>query len=544
MSDPLKCPKCSADLPLDSPAGLCPKCLLAAGFLSEAARNADRPKSGPDAPTTDGPIPGRGFLPPSPARLADSFPQLEILELIGQGGMGAVYKARQRNLDRLVALKIIHPEGTLDAAFAKRFNREAKLLARLSHQHIVALYEFGEIEFSEAEDRPARPLYYFLMEYVDGANLRQLMQTGELIPERALAIVPQICDALQYAHDEGVVHRDIKPENILLDKRGRMKIADFGLAKLVTAPESDFALTGTHQVMGTPRYMAPEQMEGSHGVDHRADIYSLGVVFYEMLTGEVPAGHFDPPSKKMEIDVRLDEVVLKAMAREPERRYQQASEVKTDVESISSECLSGVSDTWTRPATSGIRQRTENLLYRRMPVIVSVIALALSIAGIWAAFTSWGRVYNDVSNHWSHAVGFGWWQGMLVFSSFSGVVLVLIATIPWRRIPTFRTALLALAGILALYGSGSFLNEHTKGTLPVQPYLDTANWSIEIDDKRPRTINEAKVATVVEAGPYVTVGLAIGILVLAAVELAAVGWLRLNQRSEEQAVTEQPVAPV
>ncbi|MCA9580129.1 MAG: serine/threonine protein kinase, partial [Myxococcales bacterium] len=152
--------------------------------------------------------------------------------------------------------------------------------------------------------------------------------------EQALAIVPQICEALQFAHDERIVHRDIKPENILLDKHGRVKIADFGLAKLATTSPEEYTLTQAHQVMGTPRYMAPEQMEGSHTVDHRADIYSLGVVFYEMLTGQVPAGHFDPPSKKVQVDVRLDEVVLRAMAHEPERRYQQASEVKTQVETI------------------------------------------------------------------------------------------------------------------------------------------------------------------------------------------------------------------
>jgi serine/threonine protein kinase len=271
-----------------------------------------------------------------PTQLADKFPQLEILELLGHGGMGAVYKARQTNLDRLVALKIIRPDATHDPTFAERFNREAKTLARLSHQHIVAVHDFGEIEYYEAEDRPARLLYYFLMEYIDGANLRQLMRAAELTPEQALAIVPQICDALQFAHDEGVVHRDIKPENILLDKRGRVKIADFGLAKLANGSAAEFTLTGTHQVMGTLRYMAPEQMEGSHTVDHRADIYSLGVVFYEMLTGEAPMGHFEPPSKKAQVDVRLDEVVLRSLASEPERRYQHASEVKSDLESISS----------------------------------------------------------------------------------------------------------------------------------------------------------------------------------------------------------------
>jgi predicted Ser/Thr protein kinase len=307
---------------------------MRAGFESESRSQSDKPKTDPAAPTAPSPA-SSGFVPPEVTELADRFPHLEILELLGHGGMGAVYKARQTNLDRLIALKIIRPEATHDPAFAERFNREAKTLARLSHQHIVAVHDFGEVNFTDSADGQERPLYFFIMEYVDGANLRQLMQADQLTPQEALEIVPQICEALQFAHDEGVVHRDIKPENILLDKRGRVRIADFGLAKLATRSAEEFKLTGTHQVMGTPRYMAPEQMEGSHAVDHRADIYSLGVVFYEMLTGQVPAGHFDPPSKKVEVDVRLDEVVLRALAREPERRYQQASEVKTAVESIS-----------------------------------------------------------------------------------------------------------------------------------------------------------------------------------------------------------------
>ena len=172
------------------------------------------------------------------------------------------------------------------------------------------------------------------MEFVDGANLRHVIQAGQLKPQEALAIVPQICEALQYAHEEGIVHRDIKPENILLDKKGRVKIADFGLAKLLDRPASVYTLTGPAHKMGTPHYMAPEQIEHPHEVDHRADIYSLGVVFYEMLTGELPLGRFLPPSQKVCVDVRLDEVVLKTLEKEPERRYQYASQVKTDVETI------------------------------------------------------------------------------------------------------------------------------------------------------------------------------------------------------------------
>jgi hypothetical protein len=166
--------------------------------------------------------------------------------------------------------------------------------------------------------------------------LRHVIQAGELSPAEDLAIVPQICEALQYAHEEGIVHRDIKPENILLDKKGRVKIADFGLAKLLDRPAGLYTLTGAGQRMGTPHYMAPEQIEHPGRVDHRADIYSLGVVFYEMLTGELPLGRFAPPSQKVQVDVRLDKVVLHSLEKEPERRYQHASEVKTDVEVISS----------------------------------------------------------------------------------------------------------------------------------------------------------------------------------------------------------------
>lgn len=362
MTERETCPKCGAGLPADAPAGICPKCLMAAGLESQSEVQNECPKSDPEAPTIDNPSPGAGFLPPSPEVLAEKFPQLEIVELLGHGGMGAVYMANQTNLDRLVALKIIRPEATHDPAFSGRFNREAKTLARLSHQHIVAVHDFGEVEYSEADEQPSRPLYYFLMEYVDGANLRQLMRSGELTPEQALAIVPQICDALQYAHDEGVVHRDIKPENILLDKRGRVKIADFGLAKLATRSEADLTLTGTHQVMGTLRYMAPEQLEGPRGVDHRADIYSLGVVFYEMLTGEAPMGHFDPPSKKVQLDVRLDEVVLRTLARDPERRYQNASEVRTDVESISETWLPSNTPLASKSAPRDSDSRTPGML--------------------------------------------------------------------------------------------------------------------------------------------------------------------------------------
>jgi predicted Ser/Thr protein kinase len=301
------CPQCGAPLPAGVLAGLCPACLMKQGAAADTA--------GPDI---------AAFQPPGVEEVARLFPQLEVIALIGKGGMGAVYRARQRALDRVVALKILPPQTAAGPGFVERFNREARALAKLNHPNIVAVYEFGQVS----------GLSYFIMEYVDGLNLRELERAGKLSPREALQIVPQICEALQFAHDEGIVHRDIKPENILLDKKGRVKIADFGIAKILSGgPNVD--LTGTQAAIGTPHYMAPEQMEKPTSVDHRADIFSLGVVFYEMLTGELPLGKFAPPSsRKVEVDVRLDDVVLRALEKDPDRRYQHASQVKTAVDTI------------------------------------------------------------------------------------------------------------------------------------------------------------------------------------------------------------------
>jgi len=312
------CPQCNTPLPADAPLGLCPKCVLAVGVDT-------RQETRPSASSSQGQPASPPFVPPRPEELAPRFPQLEILELLGQGGMGAVYKARQPGLDRTVALKILPPGLGADPNFAERFTREARSLARLGHPNIVAVYDFGQ----------AGDLYYFVMEYVDGVSLRQMERGQRLEPRQALSVVMQVCEALQFAHDEGIVHRDIKPGNILIDTKGRVKIADFGLAKLLARAPTDFTLTRPQQVMGTPAYMAPEQIEHPADVDQRADIYSLGVVFYEMLTGELPLGRFAAPSQKVQVDVRLDEVVLKTLEKEPERRYQQASQVRTDVEAIS-----------------------------------------------------------------------------------------------------------------------------------------------------------------------------------------------------------------
>lgn len=305
------CPVCSTPVTDDLPGGLCPACLMAAARKSNPDFDATQTRSG-----------NARIEPPSIPQLTQLFPELEILDLVGIGGMGAVYKAKQKNLDRFVALKIFLFKHS-DSKITDRFRQEARALAKFSHQNIVTVHDVGE----------RGDFHFLLMEFVDGPNLRQVVRTGELAPRDAIKLVPQLCDALQYAHEKGIVHRDIKPENVLLLPDGTVKIADFGLAK-ITDQATELNLTNTQQVMGTYNYMAPEQRERPGEVDHRADIYSLGVVIYELLTGELPLGRFDPPSKRVTVDKRFDEVVMRALEKEPDRRYQRVSEFKTGMQSV------------------------------------------------------------------------------------------------------------------------------------------------------------------------------------------------------------------
>jgi serine/threonine protein kinase len=358
------CSACGAQLNGD----VCPKCVLRLGMETQTA-----------------PVGWARFVAPSPQSLAGRLPGLEILELLGQGGMGAVYKGRQISLDRLVAIKILPALANADPAFAERFAREARALAKLCHPNIVNVYDFGR---TEAND----DLVYFVMEYVPGVNLRQMLLAGTLAPADALRIVPQVCEALQYAHDHGIVHRDIKPENILIDTQGRVKIADFGLAKLlaVAPTPADLTLTAENHILGTPRYMAPEQIERPAAVDHRADIYSLGVVLYEMLTGELPLGRFAPPSQKVQVDVRLDEVVLRTLEKEPARRYQHASDVKTDLDSVQfvrdpATAIPGTSQVWSAQETAWLRKPPSQ---RRA---IKAILYAIVIGGMIACFSTNGH---------------------------------------------------------------------------------------------------------------------------------------------------------
>ena len=361
MNEPSKCTHCGAPLPPDSPEGLCPRCLIA---LNLATQTEITGETGPAKPPPAPPLPV--------SDVAKLFPQLEVIECLGRGGMGAVYKARQPRLDRFVALKILSPEKQGNQKFAERFEREARALAKLRHPNIVTVYDFGETHSN----------FYLLMEFVEGLTLRQLLQNRKLSPPEALVIVPKICDALQYAHSQGIVHRDIKPENILMDKEGYLKIADFGIAKILG--DGERANLTEAQAIGTPHYMSPEQIEKPQTVDHRADIYSLGVVFYELLTGELPLGKFQPPSKKVQMDVRLDEIVLRALEKEPERRYQQASEVKTHVETVAATAAPRVRTT----DRGSIRTTSQTAGVWNFVAIVAGLAAAvvlIAILGLLAA---------------------------------------------------------------------------------------------------------------------------------------------------------------
>ena len=306
--------------------------------------------------------------PPSVAEAAVLFPAYEVLEIIGRGGMGAVYRARQLALDRIVAIKLLPLEVSVDRDFAERFKREARTMAKMNHPNIVSVFDFGTTKEGHL---------FFVMEFVEGTTLHHIIKTTGLKPPQALEIIMGICEALHYAHAEGVVHRDIKPANILVDTRGRVKVTDFGLARH-NSPSAEqlagYTMTGT--ILGTPDYMAPEQKRGMH-VDHRADIYSLGVMLYEMLCGHVPQGVFDLPSQRIAVDERVDQVVIRAMQQEPDRRYQNTAEMRHEVQTIR-----GVVDPHARaPQPRGVSTQGSK---KNPALLIGGVAAVLSvIAGLW-----------------------------------------------------------------------------------------------------------------------------------------------------------------
>ncbi|GAB5407296.1 MAG: hypothetical protein Aurels2KO_55270 [Aureliella sp.] len=285
------------------------------------------------AASAAGPDATGGFALPTAEQLDAQLPQLEVTRLIGRGGMGAIYHARQTALDRDVAVKLIARELSTDTAFLDRFDREAKTLAKLSHPNIVTVFDYGHTDDGQA---------YLIMEFVDGTNLRDLITRNTVSRDDALELISNTCRALQFAHSKGVVHRDIKPENILVSSEGVVKIADFGIAKIVDGSIKTPTLTATRQVLGSLHYLAPEHMESPDQVDHRVDLYALGVVLYELVTGRLPLGRFELASSiAPQVDESFDEIINKAMSRKPSERYQSAAELAEAVDAVRAAIATG-----------------------------------------------------------------------------------------------------------------------------------------------------------------------------------------------------------
>ncbi|HEY8206229.1 MAG TPA: serine/threonine-protein kinase [Myxococcaceae bacterium] len=317
---------------------------------------------------------------PIPLSVPLVIPGFELQEILGRGGMGEVWKARQVSLGRTVAIKLLPPKLAQDAEFVARFEKEATALASLSHPNIIQIIDRGV----------AGDHYYFVMELVEGRSLREVMQASRLSAADALKIVAQICRAIDYAHEKHIIHRDLKPENILVDARGHVKVADFGLAGFRGHDSEKQHLTATAVAMGTLNYMAPEQRKDAKSVDGRADLYSLGVILYELLTGELPLGRFKLPSEKLAgLDLRVDEIVVKSLEPDPEQRYQRASVIGAALESIiptSAVGISGLqpaagqpSGVTPQPATSQTA-RTGSFVERGWPWVRSALAVVGGLA--------------------------------------------------------------------------------------------------------------------------------------------------------------------
>src|SRR5262245_56241900 len=272
MSDTNICPRCGATVPADAEPGLCPRCLLARGIEGFAEDNPAADSSGSPAPSDDHATP------------LCAFGDYELLQEIGRGGMGIVYRARQRSLNRIVALKIILAGRWASEAQVQRFRAEAEAAAALAHANIVPIYEIGERQGQQ----------FFSMKLVEGGSLAARCEGTSEKDEQAMRlalrtsalVLQKIARAVQFAHEQGIIHRDLKPTNVLIDRDGEPHLTDFGLAKRA---ESVNHLTHTQTVLGTPAYMAPEQAAGLNDqVATAADIYSLGAILYEMLVGEPP----------------------------------------------------------------------------------------------------------------------------------------------------------------------------------------------------------------------------------------------------------------
>lgn len=370
------CGACQRIVPADaSTSGICPRCLAQLALAPNEVED-----SRVDGTTNVVETKMASHI----SWLEESLPQFEDFLLVGQGGAGEVFRATQRSLDRDVAIKLLSPEKSANPDFVQRFHQEAVALGRLNHPLIVGVHEFGEVA--------GRP--YFVMEMVEGVTLRDLLCRGPIDPQQTALIVWLVCTALQYAHEMGIAHRDIKPENILVDEhslarhlsndgslatnlQGSIKVTDFGLARILEQTSESARLTSEGHALGTPYYMAPEQRFDPEIVDGRADIYAVGVLFYEMLTGTLPQGHVRPPSEFCQVGGKVDQIVFRCVESDPANRYQSVRELIRDLESVSTFKLPQYSTAgWSRTTTA---------------VSLLVVTCCLSIAGLVVWFESFER---------------------------------------------------------------------------------------------------------------------------------------------------------
>jgi serine/threonine protein kinase len=318
--------------------------------------------------------------PARPVAGPPHIPGYRLEKLVGKGGMGEVHRAVQLSLGRVVAVKILSGELAADPTFVARFDKEAAALATLSHPNVVSIVDKGKAENT----------YYLVMEYVDGPSLREVMRSPLLDLPGALRIIMEIARAIDYAHTRGVVHRDLKPENILFDEQagGIAKVTDFGLATFFDDSKltSRFNVTETHVSMGTLSYMAPEQRVDAKNADHRADIYSLGVMLYELLVGEVPIGTFDPPSQRRPgSDKRLDGIVLRCLKPSPADRYQRVADLMVELEPFAPVSFSQVPRKISR--VEQLKNQVRSVLRKAFRVAeVAVVVAAFAVLGV-----SWVR---------------------------------------------------------------------------------------------------------------------------------------------------------
>src|SRR2546421_2995401 len=331
------CPKCGSEIPADAPEGGCPGCLLESGLgvLPDAPVAAGHHGgSAENVHTNDTNAAPHSKKAEHLVEMLGELGDYELLEEVGRGGQGVVFRARQKSLNRTVALKVISLGQWASTAHLKRFRREAKAAASLDHPSIVPIYEVGEREGA----------CYFSMKFVEGGQLDEVVKRAPISIRQAAELIAKVARTVHYAHEHGILHRDIKPGNILLDAKGEPHLTDFGLARLV---ETESTVTRTKDVLGTPSYMAPEQAVGNNAqLTSATDVYGLGAVLYQLLTGHPPFTggttyetiklllDTEPRQPRLlnpKIDRDLSTICLKCLEKDPKRRYSSALVLAQDL---------------------------------------------------------------------------------------------------------------------------------------------------------------------------------------------------------------------